>query len=114
MNLRLAPLALAGMLSLFLSACGSAPSKQAESMPAEPAKPALSAEAQRALAQAEADVKAAKASYTLWVPADTALKNAQDAAKRGDSATVIEEAEKVAKYTRLGAAQADYPSTEMR
>lgn len=109
MNVRFAPLALSGMLCLMLSACGGTPAKTADAKPAEPAKPELTAEAQTVLAQAEAEAKIAKANVTLWVPADKALKSAQEAAKKGDSATVIKEAKKASELMKLGAAQANYP-----
>ncbi|NTV97425.1 MAG: hypothetical protein HGA75_18775, partial [Thiobacillus sp.] len=62
MNKHYVSIALAALLGLSVAGCASAP-KQAAA-PAEPAKPTLSAEAQAALAQAEADAKAAKAAYT--------------------------------------------------
>ncbi len=120
MKVRFTPLALSGMLCLLLSACAGTPDKAAEAKPAEtakaaePAKPALTAEAQSLLAQAEADAKTAKANVTLWVPAEKALKNAQDAAAKGDSAVVLKEAKKAIDLMKLSAAQPNYPSTEMK
>lgn len=111
------PAALAGLLCLFLAACGGTPAKQAEAMPAKPAeaaKPALTEEAQKALAQAEADAKAAKASFTLWTPAEASLKKAQEAAKKGDSNTVLKEAKQVSEMCKISAGQANYASTEMK
>jgi outer membrane murein-binding lipoprotein Lpp len=45
---------------------------------AEVAKPALSEEASKSLAQAEADIKAAKSRAALWTTAEEALKKAQE------------------------------------
>jgi hypothetical protein len=83
-----------------------------EALVVTPLPPALSAEAQKALAQAEVDVQAARAGFTLWVPAENALGAAQEAAKAGDSETVLKLAKGIAELTRLGAEQAKYPSTE--
>jgi hypothetical protein len=107
-----ASVTLAALLALFVAGCAGAP-KQAAA-PAEPAKPALSEEAKAALAQAEADAKAAKAAYTFWVPAENALKKAQDAAKEADSATVLKQAKVVSDLCKISALQPNYPSTEMK
>lgn len=94
------------------------PPPATEPKPTQPAAPApatpppLSAEAREALAAAEAAVQAARAAYALWVPAETALQAARDAAWAGDSARVLNESREVAELTRLGAEQARYPSTE--
>lgn len=118
MKLHQASAALAGLLALFIAGCGSAPATKAETAPAATpaaaAKPALSDDAQKALSQAEADAKAAIASFTFWIPAEKALKSAQEAAKAGDSNTVIKQAKKVSELTKLGMAQTQYPSTEMK
>ena len=103
---------LAALLGLFLAGCAGTP-KQAAA-PAEPAKPTLSEEAKAALAQAEADAKAAKAAFAYWVPAENALKAAQEAAKTADSATVIKQAKKVSELCKISALQPGYPSTEMK
>jgi len=81
--------------------------------PSTEAVPELSGEAKQALAQAEADVKAARAAFTLWLPAENAFNAAAEAAKEGDSAAVLKHAKMVSDLTRLGTAQAGYPSTEM-
>jgi hypothetical protein len=81
--------------------------------PSTEAAPELSGEAQQALARAEADVQAARAAFTLWVPAENALSAALQGAKEGDSAAVLKHAQAVSDLTRLGTAQAGYPSTEM-
>jgi hypothetical protein len=75
--------------------------------------PVLSDAAREALAQAEAYAKAARAAFTLWVPAENALSAALQGAKEGDSAAVLKHAQAVSDLTRLGTAQAGYPSTEM-
>jgi hypothetical protein len=72
---------------------------------AEPAKPSISAEAQAALA----DVKAAKAKGALWTTADSALKAAEAAAEKGDSATVLKQAKLASDHVQKGMAQLNYP-----
>ena len=103
--------ALAILLGLFTAGCASAP-KQATA--AEPALPALSAEAQAALDQAEADAKRAKTAYTLWIPAENALKDARVAAKAFDSCTVIKKSKAVSDLCKISALQPGYASTEMK
>jgi hypothetical protein len=111
MQHKLATLALIGLSAFTLSACSSAPAKSAAA-PMEPAKPALSEAAQQALAQAEADVKAAKAKFALWTTAESALKSAQEAAKEGNSDAVIKNAKFASSQSALGLGQLSYPSTE--
>lgn len=113
MKFKFATVVSAGLLTLVLSACGQTPIKAAES-PKEPAKPTISAEAQKALEQAEADVKTAKAKFALWTTAETGLKQAQEAAKAGDSASVIKQAAFVSDQVKSGLAQLSYPSTEQK
>ncbi len=111
---RTAPLAaLLALLIAGLSGCASAPQAEtkAAAPAAAPAKPALNAEASAALAQAEADVKMAKAKFALWSTAQKALENAQEAAKAGDSAKVLKEAAFASSQVKLGIAQIDYPLT---
>ncbi|MFA5083172.1 MAG: hypothetical protein WC474_11545 [Hydrogenophilaceae bacterium] len=112
MKLQFATVTLSALLALFVAGCASAPQQAAA--PAEPAKPTLSAEAQAALAQAEADAKAAKAAYTFWIPAENALKKAQEAAKAFDSAAVIKQAKAVSDLCKISALQPGYASTELR
>ena len=81
--------------------------------PSTEREPELTEDARQALTQAEADVQAAQAAFTLWLPAENALKAAQEAAKTGDSAAVLRHAKAVGELTKLGAEQAGYPSTEM-
>ena len=102
-------LALTAVAMLGLSGCAT---QQAASQPAakaEPAKPALSAEAQAALAAAQADVKSAKAKNALWTTAETALKAAEAAAGKGDSATVLKQSKLASDHVKKGLAQLDYP-----
>jgi hypothetical protein len=106
-------LAAAGLFALTLGACSQAPTKAAEA-PKEPTKPGISEEAQKALTQAEADVKTAKAKFALWTTAETGLKQAQEAAKAGDSASVIKQAAFVSDQVKSGLAQLSYPSTEQK
>jgi murein lipoprotein len=117
MQLNIASIAAAGLLAFVLSACGSTPEKTAAAEPtkaAEAAKPALTPEAQQALAAAEADWKKAKSAFTLWTTTDKAFKDAQEAAKAGDSAAVIKLAKKVSGQVKIAMEQQNYPSTEMK
>lgn len=121
MKLQLASTAAIGLCALFLGACGTAPAAKAEATPAAtkteaaaPAKPALSEAAQQALAQAEADAKKAKSAFALWLPAEKALKDAQEAAKSGDSESVVKLSKKVSEMVALGLGQKSYPNTEMK
>jgi hypothetical protein len=113
-----APFAAATLLALMLSACGTtqtAATKPAEpAKAAEPATPALSPEAKAALAAAEADWKKAKAEFALWTTTDKAYKDAQDAAKAGDSAAVMKLAKRVTDTVKIALEQKNYPSTEMK
>ena len=104
----LASVALASLLALFLSACAGTPAPQAD---AKPAAPALSEEAKAALAQAEKDVKEAKAKFALWTTADKALKDAKAAAEKGDSAAVIKQAKEASELVKMGLEQTKYPPT---
>jgi len=111
MKFKFATVTAAGLFNIALTACSQTPTKAAE-VPMQPAKPAISTEAQQALSQAEADVKTAKAKFALWTTAETGLKQAQEAAKAGDSASVIKEAAYVSEQVKGGLAQLSYPSTE--
>lgn len=103
-------LTLAAVALISLAGCQSMPasSKQAES------KPAITPEASAALAQAETDVKNAKAKDALWTTADADLKKAKDAAAKGDSAATIKSAKAASNFAALGIAQLSYPTTEMK
>ena len=72
------------------------------------AKATISAEAQAALTAAQAAVKDAKAKFALWTTAENALKAAEDAAKTGDSATVIKQSKLASDHAQKGLAQLNY------
>ena len=120
MKQTLATLAFVGLSTFALSACSSAPAKTAEApkqaaeAPQAAAKPTISDAAQQALAKAEADVKAAKAKFALWTTTSKALETAQEAAKEGNSAAVIKNAQFASSQAALGIAQLSYPSTELK
>ncbi|MBI5330282.1 MAG: hypothetical protein HZB71_06680 [Betaproteobacteria bacterium] len=109
--------ALLALLVASVSGCATAPQAEtkaaAPAAPAKPAVPALSEAAVKALAQAEADVKMAKAKFALWTTAQNALKAAQEAAKAGDSAKVLKEAAFASDQVKGGLEQLNYPSTEI-
>jgi murein lipoprotein len=109
MNSKSASLALASLLTIFAAGCGTTASKEA-SAPGAP----LSDAAKSALADADASVKAAKANFSLWLPSEDAYKKAQEAAKKGDSATVVKQTAIVMDLNKLAAAQNSYPSTELK
>jgi murein lipoprotein len=112
-----ASIAAAGLLAFILSACGSAPARTAAAevaKAAELAKPALTPEAQQALATAEADWKTAKAKFALWTTTDKLFKDAQESAKAGDSTAVVKQAELVSQQVKIALEQLSYPSTEMK
>jgi murein lipoprotein len=83
-----------------------APVKKVEAPQAQ-----LSDEAKQALAQAEADIKAAQEKKALWTTAQDALKQAKEAAKKNDSAAVIKHAKQASEHAKLGIAQTQYPLT---
>ena len=80
----------------------------------KPAAPKISEGAKSALAAAEAAVKKAKAEDALWTTADAALKKAQEAEKKGDSAGVVKAAEEAKKQAELGLAQKNYPVLDIK
>ena len=100
-------LALTSAALLGLSGCADMQTKTSDK-PAE-AKATISAEAQAALTTAQADVKAAKAKNALWTTAESALKAAEEAAAKGDSATVLKQAKLASDHVKKGMAQLDYP-----
>ena len=100
-------LVLTSVALLGLSGCADLQSNK--SAAAQPAKATLSAEAQAALSTAQADVKAAKAKNALWTTADSALKAAEAAAGKGDSATVLKDAKMASDQANKGLAQLNYP-----
>jgi len=69
----------------------------------------ISQAAADALANAEADVKAAIAAKSLWTTADEALKRAREAAAKDDSAEVIKQSAIASEQARLGIEQTRYP-----
>ena len=93
-------LGLSGCADLYINKPGGAPAK---------AEASISAEAQAALTAAQADVKAAKAKNALWTTAESALKAAEEAAAKGDSATVLKEAKLASNQAQKGLAQLNYP-----
>lgn len=103
MRKQLTSAALTSLMALFLSACASGPATQAD------AGPTISAEAKAALAQAEKDVKEAKAKFALWTTAESALKAAQAAAKSGDSDAVMKQSKTASDHVKMGLAQTGYP-----
>jgi murein lipoprotein len=98
-------LALTSAALLGLSGCAGMESKTADKAAAAPA---LSAEAQSALTAAQAAVKDAKAKNALWTTAEAALKAAEEAAKKGDSATVIKQSKLASDHVQKGLAQLNY------
>ncbi|HSO06244.1 MAG TPA: hypothetical protein VLW45_03335 [Pelomicrobium sp.] len=72
----------------------------------------LSSEASAALEQARAEVAATKKKEAaLWTTADKALKQAEEAAKKGDNAAVLKNAKIASDHAKLGAMQTKYPLT---
>lgn len=113
MKIKFAPLAATVLAGFALTACSQTPTKTAE-VPRDSAKPSISAEAQKALDQAEVDIETAREKFALWTSAETALKQAREAAQAGDSAAVIKLADFVAIQVKGGLAQLSYPSTEQK
>ncbi len=101
-------LALTSVVLLGLSGCANLDANKSGDKPAM-AKAAISAEAQAALSAAQADVKAAKAQFALWTTADAALEAAEEAAEKGDSATVIKKSNLASAHAKKGLAQLNYP-----
>lgn len=106
---------IATLCLLLLGGCqGGATVKSEAPAAARPAaeaasKPSLSDEARNALAKAEADIKEAKAQKALWTTAEAALKKAQEAAAKGDSAATLKFAKTASDQARLGLEQRNYP-----
>ncbi|HRK77866.1 MAG TPA: hypothetical protein PLQ95_04950 [Thiobacillus sp.] len=72
---------------------------------------ALTADAAQALSNAVFVVDLAKGKSALWTTAAGALAQAQDAAKKQDSAAVIKHAATASEQAFLGMAQLGYPLT---
>lgn len=106
-------LALTSAALLGLSACADTNANKAssapEAKPTEAAKPAINAEAQQALDAAQAAVKDARGKNALWTTADNALKAAEAAAAKGDSAAVLKQAKLASDHVQKGLAQLNYP-----
>jgi len=106
-------LALTSVTLLGLSGCAdmktSQPTRQPAAAATAAATPTISAEAQAALTAAQAAVKDAKAKNALWTTAESALKAAEDAATKGDSATVLKQAKLASDHVQKGLAQLNYP-----
>lgn len=98
-------LGLSGCADLYINNPGSAPK-------AETAK-TISPEAQAALKAAQDDVKMAKSQNALWTTAADSLKAAEEAAKKGDSATVIKESAEARDHVRRGINQLKYPQIKI-
>ncbi len=113
MNTKFTSVAIAGLFAVVLYGCGGTPATTVDAAPVA-AKASISAEAQQALTQAEADVKMAKSKFALWTTTDSALKAAKEAAKSGDSAAVIKQATMASDLAKLGIGQLSYPSTEQK
>ena len=109
--------ALLAVLVASVSGCATATQPEAKAavpaVAAAPAQPVLSEAATQALAKAVADVKMAKAKFALWTTAEKALKDAQEAAKTGDSDKVLKAAAIVSSQVKAGLEQLNYPSTEI-
>ncbi len=101
-------LVLTSVVLLGLSGCADMNAKQSSSE-ATPTKAGISAQAQAALTTAQADVKATQAKHDLWTTADAALKAAEAAADKGDSATVLKEAKHASDQAKKALAQLNYP-----
>ena len=98
-------LALTSAALLGLSGCASTTATQ----PSSATKATISAEAQTELTAARAEVKDAKAKNALWTTAEAALKAAEAAAEKGDSATVLKQAKLARDHVKKGLAQLNYP-----
>ena len=102
-------LGLSGCADLYINKPGStAPAKAASS-----GTTSISPEAAAALKQAQADVKMAKSKNALWTTANDSLKDAEEAAKKGDSAKVIKESGEASYHVRKGLAQLNYPQIKV-
>ena len=94
------------------SSAAATPAIPAVTPAAEAAKPALSEEAKQALAKAEADVKEGRTQKSLWTTAEDALKKAQEAAAKNDSANTLKFSKTASEHARLGLTQKSYPLTK--
>ncbi len=92
---------------LALSGCATQEAAKSEA-------PAISEKAKETLTAAQAAVKDAKAKNALWTTAESALKAAEEAAKKGDSAAVISNAQKAQDLAKMGLQQANYPALQVK
>ncbi len=104
-------LALTSVALLGLSGCADLYINQpgGKAPAAAAAKASITPEAQAALNAAKADVKNAEAKGALWTTAQDALKDAEEAAKKGDSATVLKMSARASDHVKKGLAQLNYP-----
>lgn len=107
MRIKLIPLAI--LCGLMLGGCQGTGAAKPEVTTSEAAKPAISAEARQELAKAEIDVKEAKTRKALWTTAEGALKKAQEAAAKADSAATLKHSKMASELAQLGIAQLSYP-----
>jgi uncharacterized lipoprotein NlpE involved in copper resistance len=108
MSKALLALTSAALLALSLPGCANTAETKMDSKPAASAS-AISSEAQAALSAAQADFKAAKSKNEAWTTAQIALDAAEEAAKKGDSATVLKQAAFSSSQSKLSLQQANYP-----
>lgn len=101
-------LALTTAALVGLAGCATQPTAGSAATTAA-AKGTISADAQAALTKAKADVKMAKEKNALWTTAENAVKAAEAAAEKGDSATVLKQSKLASEHVKLGIAQLDYP-----
>ena len=105
-------LASAGLLTL--GGCAGTTNGAGSTQASAPsATPGISAAAQAALKQAESDVAASKKDKIEWTTTAAALKNAQDAAKKGDSDAVLKSAKFASELAKLSIGQLKYPTTDV-
>lgn len=102
-------LALTSVALLGLSGCSGLYVNQPAAKAAESATPTISAEAQAALSAAQADVKNAKSKNALWTTSENALKAAEEAAAKGDSATVLKQSKLASDHVQKAMVQMNYP-----
>jgi hypothetical protein len=101
-------LALTSVALLGLTGCAGTPTAAMDSKPAASAS-AISPEAQAALSAAQAAVKDVKSKNVEWTTSDSARKAAEEAAAKGDSATVVKQAKWASDQAKLALGQMNYP-----
>ncbi|BBP04531.1 hypothetical protein TPL01_16950 [Sulfuriferula plumbiphila] len=105
-------LASAGLLTLG-GCAGTTNGTGSTQASAQSATSGISAAAQAALKQAENDVAASKKDKNEWTTAAAALKNAHEAAKKGDSDAVLKSAKFASELAKLSIGQLKYPTTDV-